>query len=49
MGYKSRDANGISAYFPVFYLNYKPKYEYLTFSRDTYWDELVKAVVDSKK
>ncbi|MCM2266407.1 MAG: clostripain-related cysteine peptidase [Elusimicrobiales bacterium] len=49
LGYKSKDANGLSAYFPLFYLNYKPKYEYLTFSRDTYWDEMVKAVVESKK
>lgn len=49
VGYKSKDANGISAYFPLFYLNYKPKYEYLTFSKDTYWDEMVKAVVESKK
>ncbi len=49
VGYKSKDANGISAYFPVFYMNYKPKYESLTFSRATYWDEMVKAVVESKK
>lgn len=49
LGYKSKDANGLSVYFPLFYLNYKPKYEYLTFSRDTYWDEMVKAVVESKK
>ena len=49
VGYKSKDANGLSAYFPIFYMNYKPKYEHLTFSRATYWDEMVKAVVESKK
>jgi len=49
LGYKSKDANGISAYFPLFYLNYKPKYEHLSFSKATYWDEMVKAVVESKK
>jgi hypothetical protein len=49
VGYKSKNANGISVYFPVFYMNYKPKYEYLGFSRSTYWDEMVKAVVDSKR
>jgi hypothetical protein len=49
VGYKSKDANGVSAYFPVFYMNYKPKYEYLTFSKATWWDEMVKAVVESKK
>jgi len=49
LGYKSKDANGVSVYFPVFYMNYKPKYEYLSFSKSTYWDEMVKAVVESKK
>lgn len=49
LGYKSRDANGVSIYFPIFYMNYKPKYEHLTFSAATYWDEMVKAVVNSKR
>lgn len=49
VGYKSRDANGVSVYFPVFYMNYKPKYEYLGFSAATRWDEMVKAVVYSKR
>lgn len=49
LGYKSKNANGISIYFPVFYMNYKAKYEYLSFSQVTYWDEMVKAVVDSKR
>ncbi len=49
VGYKSKDSNGLSVYFPIFYMNYKPKYEYLSFSRATYWDEMVKAVVESKK
>jgi len=49
VGYKSKDANGLSVYFPIFYMNYKPKYESLTFSRATYWDEMVKAVVYSKQ
>ena len=49
VGYKSKDANGLSIYFPIFYMNYKPKYEHLTFSQATYWDEMVKAVVDSKR
>jgi len=30
-------------------MNYKPKYEYLNFSRATRWDEMVKAVMESKK
>ena len=49
VGYKSKDANGVSIHFPLFYLNYKTKYEHLTFSRATYWDEMVKAVVFSKQ
>ena len=49
LGYKSRDANGVSIYFPIFYMNYKPKYEHLSFSAATYWDEMVKAVVNSKR
>ncbi|MDP2867103.1 MAG: clostripain-related cysteine peptidase [Elusimicrobiota bacterium] len=49
LGHKSRDANGVSIYFPIFYMNYKPKYEHLSFSAATYWDEMVKAVVNSKK
>ncbi|MDD2804266.1 MAG: clostripain-related cysteine peptidase [Elusimicrobiales bacterium] len=49
LGYKSKDANGISVYFPVFYMNYKAKYEYLGFSAATQWDEMVKAVVNSKR
>lgn len=48
VGHKSKDANGISVYFPLFYLNYKPKYEYLTFSRSTYWDEMLRAVMAVK-
>jgi len=49
LGHKSKDANGVSVFFPLFYMNYKPKYEYLTFSQTTHWDEMVKAVVDSKR
>ena len=49
LGYKSKDANGVSIYFPIFYMNYKPKYEHLSFSAATYWDEMVKAVVNSKR
>jgi len=49
LGYKSRDANGVSIYFPIFYMNYKAKYEHLSFSAATYWDEMVKAVVNSKR
>lgn len=49
LGYKSKDANGISVHFPLFYLNYKPKYEYLNFSKATQWDEMLKAVMDSRK
>jgi Clostripain family len=49
LGYKSKNANGISIHFPFFYMNYKEKYEYLSFSRDTYWDEMIKAVVYLKK
>jgi len=49
LGYKSKNANGLSVYFPLFYMNYKPKYEYLNFSRATRWDEMVKAVMEAKK
>lgn len=49
LGYKSKGANGVSIYFPIFYMNYKPKYEHLSFSAATYWDEMVKAVVNSKR
>ena len=48
VGYKSKDANGVSVYFPVFYMNYVQKYEYLSFSGATYWDEMVKAAVEAK-
>lgn len=44
-GYKSEGAWGISIYFPFYYLNYRDKYEWLNFSRDTYWDEMIKASV----
>lgn len=40
---------GVSIHFPLFYLNYKPKYEHLAFSAATYRDEMVKAVVNSKR
>ena len=49
VGHKSKDANGISVHFPLFYMNYKPKYEYLTFSQATYWDEMIKAAVNTKR
>lgn len=49
LGHKSKDANGVSIHFPLFYMNYKPKYEHLSFSAATYWDEMVKAVVNSKR
>ncbi|MBI5744463.1 MAG: hypothetical protein HY952_07940 [Elusimicrobia bacterium] len=48
VGYKSKDANGLSVYFPIFDMNYKPKYEYLAFSKDTYWDEMLRAVMAAK-
>ena len=48
VGYKSKDANGLSVYFPLFYLNYKAKYEYLSFSQATYWDEMLRAVMAVK-
>ena len=48
VGYKSKDANGLSVYFPLFYLDYKPKYEYLSFSQATYWDEMLRAVMAAK-
>jgi hypothetical protein len=48
VGYKSKDANGLSVYFPIFDLNYKQKYEYLTFSQATYWDEMLRAVMAAK-
>ncbi|OGR44809.1 MAG: hypothetical protein A2X35_05800 [Elusimicrobia bacterium GWA2_61_42] len=49
VGYKSKDANGVSVYFPIFDLNYKTKYEYLSFSRATYWDEMLRAAMAAKK
>ena len=49
IGLRSENANGVSVHFPFFYMNYKEKYEYLSFSRDTYWDEMIKAVVYLKK
>jgi hypothetical protein len=48
VGYKSKDANGVSVYFPIFDLNYKQKYEYLSFSKATYWDEMLRAVMAAK-
>ena len=48
VGYKSKDANGLSVHFPLFYMNYKPKYEFLSFSQATYWDELLRAVMAVK-
>ncbi|OGR68667.1 MAG: hypothetical protein A2081_03760 [Elusimicrobia bacterium GWC2_61_19] len=49
VGYKSNGAYGVSVYFPVFDLNYKTKYEYLSFARATYWDEMLRAVMAAKK
>jgi len=49
LGYKSKNANGLSVYFPLFHMNYKPRYEYLNFSKATRWDEMVKAVMEAKK
>ncbi len=48
VGYKSKDANGLSVYFPIFDMNYRPKYEYLSFARDTYWDEMLRAVMAAR-
>ncbi len=48
VGYKSKDANGLSVYFPVFDMNYKAKYEYLNFSKATWWDEMLRAVMAAK-
>ena len=48
VGYKSKDANGLSVYFPIFDMNYKPKYEYLSFARDTWWDEMLRAVMAAR-
>ena len=42
VGRKSANSNGLSVYFPFFYTNYSPKYESLSFSRATYWDEMIK-------
>jgi len=44
-GYKSKDAWGLSIHFPYFYMNYREKYEHLSLSRDTRWDEMIKAAV----
>lgn len=48
LGYKSKDANGVSIFFPIFDLNYKPKYEALSFAQATYWDEMLRAVMAAK-
>ena len=47
VGYKSNDANGVSVYFPFYGPDYKRKYEDLSFARDTYWDELLRALAAS--
>jgi len=48
-GYKSKEAWGMSIHFPYFQMNYKERYEYLTLSRDTRWDEMIKASVNAPK
>lgn len=48
-GYKSKDAYGVSIHFPFYYLNYNKKYEFLSFAKDTYWDEMIKASIFSNK
>ncbi len=48
LGYKSKDANGVSIFFPIFDMNYKAKYEALSFARATYWDEMLRAVMAAK-
>lgn len=45
VGYKSKGANGVSVYFPLSSFDYKQKYESLSFSRDTFWDEMLRAVM----
>lgn len=49
VGYKSKDANGVSVYCPFYSPDYKEKYGYLSFSRDTGWDEFLKALAAYKK
>lgn len=49
LGYKSKDANGLSVYCPFYSPDYKEKYGYLSFSRDTGWDEFLKALAAYKK
>lgn len=48
-GYKSADAWGVSIYFPFYYLNYSQKYENLTFSKLSSWDEMIKSSVFASK
>ena len=48
VGYKSKDANGVSIHFPLSYLDYQEKYSRLTFSADTSWDEMLRAVLGVK-
>ena len=49
LGYKSKDANGLSVYCPFYSPDYKEKYGYLPFSRDTGWDEFLRALAAYKK
>ena len=47
-GRKSKDANGVSIYFPLSWLSYKETYGRLSFSADTAWDDMLKAVLFEK-
>ncbi len=49
LGYKSKDANGVSVYCPFYSPDYKDKYGWLSFSRDTGWDDFLKALAAYKK
>lgn len=46
VGYKSKDANGLSVYFPWYPPQYKEKYDYLEFSADTSWNEMLRAAAE---
>lgn len=49
LGYKSKDANGVSVYCPFYSPDYKEKYGYLSFSRATAWDEFLRALAEYKQ
>lgn len=49
VGYKSKDANGVSVFMPFYRTGYQDKYAYLSFAQATRWDDMLRAIAAAWK